>query len=605
MRSSRLVRAVFALLVLATVAAFFVTQSLKTEVPVVLRFAAKPRDISPNGDRVRDTARVGFDLSEPAEVSFYVIDSEGDEVRRLVDDRRLAGDTKHRFRWDGRDDEGGVVPDGVYRLRVARRKEGRVVDSFKEVRVDTRRPKVRLISTTPNVISPGVPGGARRVRVRYSGPRNVAPEFRVFRTDVNPPQVVRLFRGDRSRSGVWDGTVRGGGFAPDGSYSFFVLVRDLAGNLTRAPAPDPPRAITARPRTGVDVRRLTLQGPLAPVSAGSLAVFRVGPVEQRFEFALSRLGSQRNIRRDRRRGGRLRVLIPREAHTGVYVVRVRAGGRRVVWPVAVSGLAATARAADRPRPLLVLPAVTWQGLNRWDSDFDGFPDTLESSRSIPAERPFAGGGLPPRFAAEESPLLRFLDRERLAYDITTDLALARGEGPAIGNAPGVAVAGTARWLPRRVRDRLREEVETRGLRVVSFGVDSLKRTVALVGDRLRDPSPARPDDLFGERTEVFRTEPPAPLREERDELGLFRGVDAFFGEFSVFERSVELPEDATLATAAGREEGQAAFVGYRLGKGTVIRPGTPGWAGELEEGRLSVEVPRITRRIWALISRRR
>ena len=159
MRSSRLVRAVFALLVVATVAAFFVTQSLKTEVPVVLRFAAKPRDISPNGDRVRDTARVGFDLSEPAEVSFYVIDSEGDEVRRLVDDRRLAGDTKHRFRWDGRDDEGGVVPDGVYRLRVARRKEGRVVDSFKEVRVDTRPPKVRLISTTPNVISPGVPGG--------------------------------------------------------------------------------------------------------------------------------------------------------------------------------------------------------------------------------------------------------------------------------------------------------------------------------------------------------------------------------------------------------------------------------------------------------------
>ena len=106
----------------------------------------------------------------------------------------------------------------------------------------------------------------------------------MFRTDVNPPQVVRLFRGDRSRSGVWDGTVRGGGFAPDGSYSFFVLVRDLAGNLTRAPAPDPPRAITARPRTGVDVRRLTLQGPLAPVSAGSSRHLAI-PLEQYREIA--------------------------------------------------------------------------------------------------------------------------------------------------------------------------------------------------------------------------------------------------------------------------------------------------------------------------------
>ena len=75
MESSKLVRAVFALLVLATVGAFFVTQSLKTEIPLVLRFGAMPRDVSPNGDRVRDSSSVGFDLSETADVSFSVIDS--------------------------------------------------------------------------------------------------------------------------------------------------------------------------------------------------------------------------------------------------------------------------------------------------------------------------------------------------------------------------------------------------------------------------------------------------------------------------------------------------------------------------------------------------
>ena len=169
----------------------------------------------------------------------------------------------------------------------------------------------------------------------------------------------------------------------------------------------------------------------------------------------------------------------------------------------------------------------------------------------------------------------------------------------------MAVAGSAIWLPRRVRDRLRQEVEEGGLRAVSFGRNSLKRTVALVGPLLRNPSPARPDDLFGERTAIFRTDPAAPLREQQDDLGLFRGVDALFGDFRVFERSVELPAGARLRTAAGREEEQAAFVGYTLGRGTVVRPGTPGWAGELEEGRLSVEVPRVTRRIWALISRPR
>ncbi len=62
------VRVVFALLVLATIAAFFVTQQLKSEFPLVIRFAAKPKQFSPNGDGVRDRSQVGFDLSEPATV---------------------------------------------------------------------------------------------------------------------------------------------------------------------------------------------------------------------------------------------------------------------------------------------------------------------------------------------------------------------------------------------------------------------------------------------------------------------------------------------------------------------------------------------------------
>src|SRR5512134_3403311 len=101
-----LVRAVFALLVVATIGAFFVTQQLKSEFPLVIRFAAAPKQFSPNGDRVRDRIEVGFDLSEPATVSFLIMDGEGNEVRRIVDNRELAGDEKYRFRWDGRDEDG-------------------------------------------------------------------------------------------------------------------------------------------------------------------------------------------------------------------------------------------------------------------------------------------------------------------------------------------------------------------------------------------------------------------------------------------------------------------------------------------------------------------
>ena len=67
----------FAVLVVATIAAFFTTQLLKSEFPLVLRFATRPAHFSPNGDDYRDDTRVGFDLSEPAEETFSVVDGEG------------------------------------------------------------------------------------------------------------------------------------------------------------------------------------------------------------------------------------------------------------------------------------------------------------------------------------------------------------------------------------------------------------------------------------------------------------------------------------------------------------------------------------------------
>ena len=635
MQSSRLVRVVFALLVLVTAGAFVLTQVLKTEMPVVLRFSVAPLYFSPNGDGTRDRARLGFDLSEPAEVSFSIIDMDGNEVRELVDDRELAGDARHRFTWNGRDDDGNVVPDGVYRLRVVRRKEGRRLDSFKEVVVDTTPPRVELRSAEPGVVDPSN-GKPVAVTIRYRGPSTRGPEFRVWRTDDGPPRIVDRFRGDENRRGVWNGRVISGAYAVDGDYAFQARVRDRAGNEALAP-PGTPSARTALPDTGVAVRRLTLDGPGGVVAAGSLARLRVGPDPRPFEWTLARLGSGQALKQGRTRGGALRVRLPDDARSGVYVVRVRARGvresrvaeggegpvvarsnrkrggaarrarggptRTASWPLVVAGLPPRGVPADRPRPLVVLPTITWQGRNPFDSDLDGFADTLADSRSIPAERPYAGGRLPAALTRESEPLLRFLDRARLAYDLTTDLSLARGEGPALGNAPGIAVGGTATWLPRRLRDRLLGEVETEGKAVAVFGGQSLRRSVALVGDRLRDPSPPRPDDLFGERTRPERVDPPAPLAVDRDRLKLFSSVDSLFGEFSLIERSLSLPEDARLLSAAGRDPGEPAFVGYRLGDGTVIRVGSPQWTRQLDERALDVEVPRVTKRIWQLLGR--
>jgi FlgD Ig-like domain len=599
-----LVRAVFALLVVATIAAFFVTQQLKSEDALVLRFAAQPKQFSPNGDGTRDRTEVGFDLSRPATVSFYVLDREGNEIRRIVDDRALAGDTKHRFGWDGRDDDGVPVPDGLYRMRVVQRSEGRVIDSSKRIRVDRRPPRVELVETAPGVITPRAPGQRTDVVVRYRGPSNSAPEFRVFRTDVaGEPVVVRRFRGNDDRRGIWHGEVAAGPErtepAPEGDYAFTVTVRDRAGNPVVAPA-EIPQPSTARAGTGVSVRSFTLSGPLEVVPAGSAATLDVGPVDRSLDFVMSRYGDPDPIRSGGRIAGEFRVHVPSDARTGLYLVRVRSGRHRAVWPLAVAGLPQSRRAAERPRPMVVLPAMSWQGLNPIDDDLDGFADTLPEGRSVGLIRPFRGGGLPPRLSSEVGPLLRYLDREGLAYDLTTDVSLARGEGPSLGNAPGVALAGSALWLPEPLMRRLRDEVDD-GLRVASFGADALRRAVRLTGDRLTDPSRRRRVDAFGEGSALLRTSS-APLTVFEDGLGLFEGLDAFVGDFTVFEESSGLPTESRRIATAGRDPRRPAFVAFGLGGGLVIRSGTPQWASELEEERFGEEVPAVTSRIWRLLA---
>jgi N,N-dimethylformamidase beta subunit-like, C-terminal/FlgD Ig-like domain len=597
-----LVRAVFAVLVVATVAAFFATQQLKGEFPLVIRFATKPAHFSPNGDDYRDTTVVGFDLSEPASLSFMVVDSEGSEVRRLVTERRLAGDAKHRFRWDGLDDNGNPVRDGIYRMRVVRRDESRVIDSVKEITVDRKPPRVTLLSAKPSVVATGLPGETPSVRLSYRGPRNKAPVIRVFRTDDGKPHIVRRFRGGPNRTAVWDGQVSSGPErtepAPEGDYAFTVAVRDRAGNLTEAPQPVP-RAAVARAGTGVSVRRFTLRGPLSAVTAGAFAHLEVGPVDRSFDWVVSRLGDPKPVLHGGRVGGRFRIKIPSKTRTGVYVVRVRSGKERAVWPLAVAGLPPKS-ARGRARPLVVLPALTWQGLNRMDDDADGFGDRLPFARAVRLDRPFADDGLPPRFQSEVSPLLRWLDREQLPYDLTTDIALARREGPALGNAPGVAFAGSELWAPEQLMDRLRDYVADGG-RVAMFGAESFRRTIELSDDSARNPSRPRPANAFGEQTELLRTSP-APLTVFEDGLGLFEGMSSFIGEFTVFEVSHQLPASGRRITAAGRDANQPAFLALGLGGGIVLRTGTPQWARELEESALSLELPQVTKRIWRMLS---
>ncbi|MDQ3850605.1 MAG: hypothetical protein M3296_08345, partial [Actinomycetota bacterium] len=421
---SRLAGAFFAMLVVGTFGAFFVAQRLKAEPGVIGLFRRTPF-FSPNGDGRFDRARLRFELRREDRISVTVIDARGEAVRALVRPRRVRAHRQVRARWDGRDDRGGRVADGVYRYRITLQREARSVVVPRPVRVDTVPPRVRVLSVGPRKgpepeLLPAPGGGVARVRVTTGGRRR---RILLFRTAPGAPKLVRTVRlPDGVGIWRWNGLTRSGRPASAGSYLVGVEARDLVGNLGRAPElrddglPPQPYGRRLRDHAGITVRYIAVQPVLEPVGGRRRLELRVDARGRPWRWRLRRIGSRRILRRGRRSDGRLRLTVPGR-RSAEYVLEVRSAGHVARAPLAVQG--------RRRRPvLLVLPAITWQGRNPVDDDGDGLADVLDRGVGVLLGRTFAGDGTPPGFSSAEG-LLSWLARSGRRFDVTTDVALAR------------------------------------------------------------------------------------------------------------------------------------------------------------------------------------
>src|SRR3979411_500115 len=196
---TRLAQLTFALLVCATLAAFFVTQRLKRS-PLVVRQRTIMKAVSPNDDVARDRASIRFSLQRSDDVTVSIVDREGSVVRRLANDRRLPGRRALQFFWDGRNTGGRVVPDGPYRVRIGLRNEGRTVTLRRAITVDTTPPRPTVTITAPPGTGPVrfPPRGVRAIAVRTERPLFAQPRFQVYRMDTARPRFVAQFYGDRA-----------------------------------------------------------------------------------------------------------------------------------------------------------------------------------------------------------------------------------------------------------------------------------------------------------------------------------------------------------------------------------------------------------------------
>jgi hypothetical protein len=593
------------LLVGATFGAFFVAQRLKGAPQVVQLHGIVW--FSPNGDGIRDVADVSLKMRKTDTVTADIVDDAGDAVRRVVAPREASAGGFLRLQWDGRDDEGRRVPDGVYRVRVAFARQGRSIVVPRLLHLDTQAPHPRVVKIEPaQVVGPKAP--EMRITVRGVSRRN-RMFFRVVRTDQGGRQVVaRGVRAPGLHRWKWD--ARG---VPAGVYVVQLAVRDRAGNVGRTPRAIPPRPGEKPTPGGITVRNLAVQPPLRPVTAGKKAAFFVDSRRRPYTWDVRRMGASRPVRRGRVAAAEakpLRVRAP-EGRSGLYVLELQSGGAEMRVPFLV-------QAASHADVLVVVPAITWLGLDPVDDPpvLDGIPDTLaRTGGNVRWPRVFAAeDGLPAGLKSDVKPLLTFLDRAGVRYDLTSDLDLALSTSPRASDRKGVLLAGSERWVTRPLARRLRRFVLDGG-RVAVFGTDTLRRGVTLRADasgrsgELSHPTQASGQDPFGDRLGALDTGKAEPVQQLAGDpaYGLLTGFDGTLDGFSAFEEA-EPPAGggrAKVLAALGRGEAgddrPSALTATRLGDGLVVRVGLPQWTRRLSDP----EVSQITRNIVDLLRGKR
>ena len=504
---------------------------------------------------------------------------------------RLAGDRKYRFRWNGRDDDGNVVPDGVYRLRVVQAQggpRGRLDQGGAGGHQAAAGRASRRCEPNVVVARAGRARGAHPLpRPAQQGARSSACSA----PTTTCPVRARCFRGDDSRTRRLG---RHRARRRPRARRHLLVQREGARpgrQQDQAPAPVPPSSATAPPRTGVAVRALTLQGP-ARRGAGGLAraCCAVGPARAplRVRALAAGLAGGRSAGTAAAAGG-CACASRSDARTGIYLVRVRlAGGRRAVWPLAVAGLPPR----GTPRPAAAARGAAGGHL-AGRSTRSTPTSTASPTRSTRSNARARRAAVRRRRPAAAVPLAR--SRRCCASSTASGCPTT---SPPTSRSPAARARRSATrrgWRSRARASGCRAGCATAcsrrsrsgGLAVASFGRESLRRTVALDGGVLRNPSPPRPDDLFGERTSIFRVRPArAAARGARRAGPVRRGGRAVRRVLGVRALGPAAARRASCSPRRAARRASRRSWATASARAPWSGPGTPQWARELEESAL-------------------
>jgi hypothetical protein len=114
----------------------------------IRRLAVDTPALSPNGDNINDSAMITFWLSSTQPVGLRVVNDQGTTVRVLGIVRQRG---QSAVEWDGKNDVGGVVPDGGYSIEISRGEDATGGTAVLKVGVDVDSTAPKLTVRRPSL----------------------------------------------------------------------------------------------------------------------------------------------------------------------------------------------------------------------------------------------------------------------------------------------------------------------------------------------------------------------------------------------------------------------------------------------------------------------
>ena len=214
---------------------FLLPFAFPTPPPIITRFSGTQL-FSPNGDGARDRAMFSVRVREPGTLSLIVADPSGAVVRTIADHRPTSRGWL-RIPWRGRGDDGAVLPDGDYAVRLrASAPGGKVFSASRRVQIDTTAPRVSGFSVA-SALRPGQGDVACRTAAALADEGTVTLSARPAAAgDETSPVAALGPRPAKPSQAIlwpWEGRSSSGAPAPAGLYLVRLEARDPAQNTVR------------------------------------------------------------------------------------------------------------------------------------------------------------------------------------------------------------------------------------------------------------------------------------------------------------------------------------------------------------------------------------